>query len=88
MAITGRPLRIFIARSMLALILTYLAVPAASAQTAAAIAEEEKEEDLALKLQNPVADLISVPFQFNYDGRIGPGGKENKLWTSNPAFTN
>lgn len=28
--------------------------------------------DLAQKLQNPVADLISVPFQFNYDEGFGP----------------
>jgi len=27
---------------------------------------------LALKLANPVASLISVPFQFNFDGDIGP----------------
>lgn len=31
-----------------------------------------QEADLAKKLSNPVADLISVPFQFNYDGRISP----------------
>jgi hypothetical protein len=28
--------------------------------------------ELAKKLSNPVASLISVPFQFNYDERIGP----------------
>ncbi len=32
-----------------------------------------QDADLAKKLSNPVADLISVPFQFNYDGRIGRG---------------
>jgi hypothetical protein len=33
---------------------------------------EENNEELAKKLTNPVADLISVPFQFNYDQGIGP----------------
>jgi len=33
--------------------------------------------DLAKKLQNPVADLVSVPFQFNYEEGFGPkdGGR-------------
>ncbi len=34
--------------------------------------EEGDEQDLAKKLSNPIADLISVPFQFNYDHNIGP----------------
>lgn len=28
-------------------------------------------KDLASKLTNPVSDLISVPFQYNYDANIG-----------------
>lgn len=30
------------------------------------------DADLAKKLSNPVADLISIPFQFNYDEGYGP----------------
>jgi hypothetical protein len=34
---------------------------------------------LARKLSNPVASLISVPFQANFDDGIGTDGKGEKL---------
>jgi hypothetical protein len=39
------------------------------------------ESELAQKLQNPVAALISMPFQFNYDQNIGP--EDGERWTLN-----
>jgi hypothetical protein len=39
------------------------------------------DADLAKKLANPVADLISVPIQSNYDFGIGPG--DGTKWTTN-----
>ena len=31
-----------------------------------------EEEELAKKLSNPVSDLVSVPFQFNWQQNVGP----------------
>lgn len=39
----------------------------------------DSEHGLATKLQNPVADLISVPFQFNWDTGIGPDEDRDKI---------
>src|SRR6516162_9091805 len=44
----------------------------AGADTTNAVAGEDETEELAKQAQNPVAKLISVPFQNNFNFGIGP----------------
>lgn len=52
--------------------LSALAVLALSSFPSGVAAEDAS--DLAQQLSNPVASLISVPFQYNYDENMGPAG--------------
>ncbi|HKC39231.1 MAG TPA: hypothetical protein VKC15_06820, partial [Gemmatimonadales bacterium] len=45
---------------------------AGAAAPAPAASETESSADLAKKLSNPIADLVSLPFQFNWENGIGP----------------
>jgi len=42
------------------------------AQQAAAPAAPAESAELAKKLANPISDLVSVPFQFNWEQNVGP----------------
>jgi hypothetical protein len=44
------------------------------------------EEELAKKLSNPVASLISIPFQFNLDTGLGPNGTERLTLNIQPVI--
>jgi hypothetical protein len=66
-------------RKTLVMLAAIVAVPlgaaaqAPSANTSApATAAPPSASDLAKKLANPVSDLVSIPFQFNWDGGVGP----------------
>jgi hypothetical protein len=48
---------------------------------ATSTALQAQEADLAQKLANPVADLISVPIQSNLDFGVGPG--DGTIWRTN-----
>ena len=48
------------------------AVPSLAQQPAAAPPAVHEGADLAKKLANPVSDLVSVPFQFNWEQNVGP----------------
>ncbi len=50
----------------------------AHAAEPAAAAALENQAELAKKLANPVASLISVPLQYNYDENIGPNEQGSK----------
>ncbi len=54
----------------------FLAISLAMATSAAA-----DDVELAKQLSNPIADLISVPIQSNFDFGIGPG--DGTRWTTN-----
>src|SRR5262245_60127935 len=61
-------------RTGLFVMMVAAALPAFAEESSGPAEEADNQAELAKKLNNPVADLISVPFQSNWDFGIGPEG--------------
>ncbi len=49
-------------------------------------AEAQEESDLAKKTQNPVGDLISIPFQNNFNFGVGPDDDMQYVLNIQPVY--
>jgi len=61
---------------------TRILVAVALVAYAATARSETGAADLAQELTNPIADLVTVPIQMNFDGGIGPADDGSKLTTN------
>ena len=52
------------------------------AGSCAVVHAQSGDADLAQELTNPLADLVTVPIQMNFDRRIGPANEGSKLTTN------
>lgn len=61
---------------------TFLLSMAAAVALSAPVLADDAEQNLAKELTNPVASLISVPFQGNYNQGIGPDEDGNQTYVN------
>jgi hypothetical protein len=63
------------------------AAPAAAQESVAApAAAAASNHEMAKKLSNPIADLVSVPFQFNWAQGVGPGEETRFILNVQPVM--
>lgn len=74
------------ARSLAGIAATTCGAVIALLISATANAEESDQADLAKQLANPVASLISVPFQFNWNTGIGPKDTDQVILNVQPVL--
>jgi hypothetical protein len=55
-------------------------------QPAAVTAAQSESADLAKKLSNPISDLVSVPFQFNWEQNVGPDEQTRFILNVQPVI--
>ena len=71
--------RCFLAVCLVALVIQ---TPAFAQEPGSADAQAQAAQELAKKLSNPLASLISFPIQVNYDTGFGPTGSGTRLLTN------
>src|SRR5262245_44535795 len=60
--------------------------PTSAAGAQASAGEEESGAELAKKLNNPISDLVSVPFQFNWENGIGSPDRTRFILNIQPVM--
>lgn len=84
--IHGAPARLRPAGAFALVWVTVLALLASTAARAVDGQPAVAADELAKQLANPVASLISVPFQFNYDTNIGPKNADRVILNIQPVI--
>ena len=72
--------------SALLAIVVVLSLPAESRGQQAAPPTAEESAELQKKLSNPISDLVSVPFQFNWEQGVGPNEQTRFILNVQPVM--